>query len=523
MEITRQAIQILSEPPGSFLYHLLTLLSLQVVFAISYSRWRRQPEDEYARNMSFAAGAIFFSRMIILLAGLYLGGDPVAAGSILPPLEEAINTASVLLIVWALVPPLERYPHALDILLIGALVLSGVLYIFFAQEWQNQLAGGEVAFFGTPQATVWSLIQIAVLAIGWGYLLFNGRSFGALPLIIIGVLLIAHVVQLWNYPEFIPTNTNVAYLVRLGNLIAYSLWAIYAYLYSLTPLLESESRLQNSIEKFGNSLEQAAQVIATQQPQRRLTYALVMMNQMFDPTLSAIGLLDEENKDLIHFYSLSSTQNLGEIKSWIVDLSQQTTLSASLRQDGITHLQRDGLGSRQLYAFFESAEIEPTSTLLVYPMDINGNRIGLLVLAGPGKENQWTKYTDYLMPGLSHYITQALLNSQTPRMYEEESEPEPAEVLTTMSVPAAIVMDKARVQDLEFQLQKLNNELNESEKRRRQAEINATAAQKQARYLAAALRAAQPAANDSDSTSVDSDRTDASSQENAEANIDQIS
>jgi hypothetical protein len=523
MEITRQAIQILSEPPGSFLYHLITLLSLQVVFAISYSRWRRQPEDDYARNMSFAAGAIFVSRLIILLAGLYFGRDPVAAASILPPLEEAINTASVFLVVWALVPPLERYPRALDILLIGAIVLSGVLYLFFAQEWQNQLAAGEVAFFGTPQATIWSLIQISVLAIGWGYLLFNGRSFGALPLIIIGVLLIAHVFHLWNYPEFIPTNTNVAYPVRLGNLIAYSLWAIYAYLYSLTPLLESESRLQDSIENFGNSLEQAAQVIATQQPQRRLTYALVMMNQLFDPTLSAIGLLDEDNRDLIQFYSLLSTQSPGEINSWIVDLSQQTTLSASLKQDGITHLQRDGLGSRQLYAFFDSAGIEPTNTLLVYPMDINGNRIGLLVLAGPEKESQWTNYAEYLMPGLSHYITQALLNSQTSQIDREESEPEPVEVLTTMSVPAAIVMDKARVQDLEFQLQKLNDELKESEKRRRQAEINATAAQKQARYLAAALRAAQPAAIDPDPTSVESNNTESSSQENAEANINHIS
>jgi hypothetical protein len=176
-----------------------------------------------------------------------------------------------------------------------------------------------------------------------------------------------------------------------------------------------------------------------------------------------------------------------------------------------------------LYAFFESAGIEPTNTLLVYPMDTNGNRIGLLVLAGPGKENHWTNYSDYLLPGLSHYITQALLNSQSSRIERDESEPEPAEVLTTMSVPAAIVMDKARVQDLEFQLQKLNTELKESEKRRRQAEINATAAQKQARYLAAALRAAQPAANESDSTSVDSDSTDAASQENAEANINQIS
>ena len=66
-------------------------------------------------------------------------------------------------------------------------------------------------------------MQIAVLAVGWRYLLFFGRSLGALPSIIIGVLLIAHVIHLWNYPEFIPTDTNVAYWVRLGNLVALSI------------------------------------------------------------------------------------------------------------------------------------------------------------------------------------------------------------------------------------------------------------------------------------------------------------
>ena len=113
MDLTRQIIQIISEPPGSFIYHLVTLLALQVVFAISYSRWRRQPEDEYARNMSWAAGAIFFGRLILLLAGLYLTRDPLSAAAILPPLEQAINTASVLLLVWSLVPPLERFPRVL--------------------------------------------------------------------------------------------------------------------------------------------------------------------------------------------------------------------------------------------------------------------------------------------------------------------------------------------------------------------------------------------------------------------------
>ncbi|MFN2122916.1 MAG: hypothetical protein ACK2UP_05385 [Candidatus Promineifilaceae bacterium] len=492
MDLTRQIIQIISEPPGSFIYHLITMFALQVVFAISYARWRRQPEDEYARNMSWAAGAVFFGRLIILLAGLYVRPNPATVAVVLPPLEQALNTASVSLIVWALIPPPERYPLVLDILLLISLVLCGVLYFFSAQAWQSQLAGGVVAFQGTAQATAWSLIQIAVLAAGWGYLLFNGRSLGAFPFIILGLLLFAHIVQLWSYPEFLLIDTNVAYWVRLGNLVVYSLWAVYAYLYSLTPLLESESRRQASINNFGDALEQAAQVIATQQPQHRLTYSLIMMDEIFEPAFSAIGLIDENNQDLMIFYSLPSTQNPGEIKSWTLDLAEQSTLNTSLNQAGVVQLQREGFGSRQLSSFYEAAGLESISSLLIYPLAANGRRLGMIVLSAPEKEDYQTEEAEKLIPGFADFTAQALINSQTPAVECEEADLQPEIIVAPAGVPAAIIMDKARLKDLEFQLAKLSSDLEEAEKKRRKAEINAAAAQKQARYLAAALRAAQP-------------------------------
>lgn len=490
MDFTRQIIELLSEPPGSFIYHIITLFALQVVFAISYSRWRRQREDEYARNMSWAAGAIFLGRLILLIAGLSLSRNPAAAASILPPLEQAINTASILLLVWALIPSMARHPRALDILLIILLVLTGVMYLFFAQEWQNQIASGETAFHGTTQASIWTMMQIAALAIGFGYLLFYGRSLGALPPIIIGVLLVCTVIHLWNYPEFVPTDTNVAYWIRLGNLIAIPLWAVYAYTYAMTPLLESESKFQDSVEKFGGSLEQAAQVIATQQPPRRIAYSLQMANQMFDTSFSAIGLIDPEDNDIVDFHVMLPDQSPGEITNQELALSEHATLVTALGQDGSTQLLRSGLGSRQLYGFFEAVDIEPSSSLLVCPLGSNGDKIGILVLPAPGDADHWPEEAQNLVPGLAHFVTQALLNSQV-QPPAEEPEPLPLLPPASTAVPAAIIMDRVRVQDLEQQLASLREDLSEAEKKRRHAEANAAAAQKQARYLAGALRTVQ--------------------------------
>jgi hypothetical protein len=276
------------------------------------------------------------------------------------------------------------------------------------------------------------------------------------------------------------------------------------------------------IENFRNSLEMAAQVIATQQPLHRLTYSLILLNQIFDPTFSAVGLIDENNSEFVNFYSLRSSQSPGEFKNWILDLSQQTTLNTSLRQGGIVQLQRDGLGSRQLYSFFEAADLQPTSSLLIYPLTVNGRRIGLFAISAP-KKNDFHKEVENLLPGFSHFIAQALVNSQTQYVIEEPPEIEPENIVVATGIPAAIIMDKARLQDLEHQLKTLSEHLDVAEKKRRQAEINAAAAQKQARYLAAALRAAEPAVDRANQTSAENKVSQSSNQENGDADNDRMS
>ena len=54
MALLQQIIELLSRPPGSVIYHLVTLFALQVVLALAFSRWQRDPNDEAARRMTFA-------------------------------------------------------------------------------------------------------------------------------------------------------------------------------------------------------------------------------------------------------------------------------------------------------------------------------------------------------------------------------------------------------------------------------------------------------------------------------------
>ena len=491
MGFLQQIIRLLSEPPGSIIYHLVTLFALQVVFALSYSRWRRDSDDDQAQRLMWASALIFLGRLLLLLAGLFYGREPQLAARVLPPLEQAINTATAALLVWSLAPRPTRWPRLLDIFVVITLVLIGVMYLFFAQEWKNQVNGGITYYSGTPQAVAWTIIQIVILISGLVYLLLNSQRREPLPAIILGVLLVTEVIHLWNYAEIIPTDTNVPYWIRLGYLIAFPLWAVYAYQHVLSPLLTSESTHIESVIRFGSTLAKAAEVIASQQRERRIAKSLEMASHLLDAAFVSIGLVDRRNPSRINFTSNPTIEDGKEIKLWAIDLTRHPILNAAFIQSQTVELLPTGLGARQLHEFYGSFGIDPLGPLLIHPLLDNGSHIGLLVIAATEEQESWTEDQKSLVPGLASYISQAVVNSQLPavRFTSVPPAPEPRDVIET--VPSAILLDQVRLSSLEAERDELKSALEGAIERRKQSEEKALGIQKQARYLAAALLAAQ--------------------------------
>ncbi len=491
MEFLQQIIRLLSEPPGSVIYHLVTLFALQAVFALSYSRWRRSPEDEQAWRMTWASAAIFLGRLLLLFAALYYGRDPQQVAIYLPPLEQAINTATGALLAWSLVPRPARLPHMPDIILVLILVLVVVMFLFFAQDWRSQVENGITYYGGTPQAMVWAVLQFVILASSLAYLLIKSRLREPLPAIIIGLLLLAQIIYLFNYSEFIPTDTNIPYWLRLGYLIAIPLWAGYAYQRTLSPLLATEMIQKRSLLGFGASLEEAAQIIATRQPERRLAKSLQMSSHLLGASFVAIGLCDRSNTRLLHFTSSFPGSEATDPRKWTLDLAEHPSFNAAFAQENTMELSPSGLGARQLHQFYRAVQVEPLGPLLVHPLIANDKHIGLLVVAATAELETWSDYHRSLVPGLSSYVAQALFNSQTPPVQFRIAHSAPETRIASETIPSAILLDQAQLQSLEYERDKLQTALEAAVESRKHAEAKILVQQKQARYLAAALRAAR--------------------------------
>lgn len=496
MEFLQQTIKLLSEPPGSVIYHLVTLFALQIVFAISFSRWRRNPDDFHAQRLAWASAAIFAGRLILLFVGLINSSNPQQAASILPPLEQAINTMSIALLLWSLIPQSRRSERLPDIILVTILVLSGAMYLFFANAWQYQVNAGVTNYNSTVQAAIWTISQIIILTVGLAYVMLKTGLKEALPVIIIVVLILATVAQLFNKNEFIPTDTNIAYMIRFGYLIAFPLWAVYAYQYTLTPLLATQSTLRTSSSKFGSSLEEAAQVIATRQPQRRIVKSIEMTSDLLEAEFVALGLLDQHNPQHMLFSSNLKDEDSGELKSWMINLNRQTALNLALTQGTTMELLAEGIGARQLHDFYSTIGIDPKGPLLIHALTANETNVGLLIAAAPPDKKNWPVEKRDLMPGLANYQAQAILNSQMPSEPPVVVPPLPGPRDSTNTVPSAILLDQVQLHGLRVERDELQRNLDKAKLKTKKAEAKALAAQKQARYLAAALRAAQQSGSD---------------------------
>lgn len=491
MNLLSETIRLVSEPPGNVIYHLITLFALQIVFALSYSRWRRNEDDDIARRTMWASAVIFLARILLLFVGINMIREPEQLARILPPLDQAINTVTVILIVWSLLPSPARWPRLWDIMLIFALVLTSIFYFFSAQFWNAQIAAGVTYYGGTIASAIWTIIQIVSLISGLIYLLLNSQHKEPLPAAILGILLLFALIHLWNYIELIPTGTNVPYWTRLGYMLALPLWAIYAYQHYLSPLLSNERDHQQEIDRFGRSLNEAAEVIATRQRERRIAKSLVLATQLYDAAFASIGLVDSRNSKRINFASNLINSDPQAINQWAIDLGRHPTLNAALIQGQTIELLASGVGARQLHEFYNACGSSILGPLLIHPLVENGSNVGLLVIAARAEQEAWTDDQKALMPGLAKLICQAIANSESTSVRFEAARPAPAAREVTETVPSAIFIDQVRLRSLEAERNELKSELQEAVSRRKQAEEKALVLQKQARYLAAALKVAQ--------------------------------
>lgn len=414
MAFLQQIIELLSRPPGSVIYHLLTLFALQIVLALAFSRWQRDPNDESARRMTFAAAGILVARLILLFVGLMVEGDPTRARIVLPPLEQAIDMATVLLLVWGLAPFAMDRPRLADGLLLVSLVVVAVMYLFFFQDWQNRVnaTGLATAYIGTIQAYVWGVLQMAILGAGLVWLIMERSSRLTLRPIIVATVLLAHVANFFNYPEIIPSGTEVVYWLRLGYLVAFPLWAVQAYRDNLRGLLTPAEADRLQAAQMARNLRLSTSVISAHIPEVRLEQALDMLTGLVPTRFAAIGLIDEKNPQRVVFGQLRPAPARETGYGRQINIADHAAFRLAYEQQRGIELLPRGVGARQAHEMAQQFNVGTLGPVFVEPLVVANQCLGFLMLAAPPTVQNWSERDRAIIPGVAGFIAQAIANSR---------------------------------------------------------------------------------------------------------------
>ena len=471
MAFLQQIIELLSRPPGSVIYHLLTLFALQVVLALAFSRWQRDANDEAARRMTFAAGGMLIARLLLLLVALFVDQNPERARIVLPPLEQAIDMATVILLVWGLAAFAMDRPRLADGVVLTSLVVVAVLFFFFFQDWQNR-ATLTSAYIGTVQAYVWGVLQMGVLAGGLLWLVVDPGSRRTLRPIIVGVALLAHVANFFNYPEIIPSGTEVIYWLRLGYLVAFPLWAVLAYRDGLRGLLTTAEAERAQSAQLARNLRLSTAVIAARFSEVRLESALDMVTGLLATQFAAIGLIDEKNPQRVLFGQTRPAATRDVAYGRLINLNDHAAFRLAYEQQRGIELLPRGVGARQVHDLSQQFNVGALGPVFVEPLVVGNQCFGFLLLAAPPSAENWTDRDRAIVPGVAAFIAQAIANS---RRLESEAPARPAPAPAPRPPEADAERERLIIELAEARRQQVA-----AEERARQAETMAVALQQRA-------------------------------------------
>jgi signal transduction histidine kinase len=480
MSLTQQLIQFLSESPGNIVYHLVVLFSLQVVFALGLSQWRRDGADLFARRLTWAAGGALLLRLGLLLAGMAVYADPTTAVSVLPPLEQAVYAATAVLIVWALLPSPARQPQLSDTIAIILLMVVGMMYIFFAQSWPEQALAG-VAYPDSSQAMLWALFQLAVLLTGFALTVAERPLWFSLQQIIIFILLTAQVLHFFSNSGA-ASQTSADHWTRFGYLLALPLWAVLAYRKNLESWQRPLPVPAQSSAQLPTLLTLSSQVINTLQPEQNARAAIEMAPKILPAaTHVALALTQPDNPDRLEVSGNWNAPKARRPLNWLIRLDEWTAFQQALEENSPIELKPDGTGARQLRLWYEEIGLPPAGALLILPLIIEDRRLGLLLLGRANNQSDWPDDEKSAAEALSHYIAQALHNSHAFSQFADQI------ANTPQTVNPELPLVSGQIITLEEERDRLKAELEVTSIRLMHAETQAAKSARQAHDLADTL------------------------------------
>lgn len=387
---------ILSSPPGGLAYHLIMLFAIQAVLGMALDEVGRSNRPELRRTV-IAFGVLFVSRLFLMGVALVAWQGLVPSQVVLPPLERFLDLLGIILLFYAINFKETRGVSAGRILLVANLILAVIAYLVLTAAWYFALRfSPELRYNGYWHEYVWEPWQIAIAAVGVVYVLrqqnITQKVLASSMFVLFVVGHLAHVLSLQGGP-------HVAGWVRVGNIIAYPLFATMTYranaanwaierkraemtLPQRQPKLQEDavngpSRLRRGIER----LEIATHVLGSLELPTVVERATDTAIKVFDVELVALLIRRAPASTALEIAGVRHRAGSYDANKGQIDLAEVPLLRRLLHRQKQIIIEADDDGAEEWTDLLEQIGASSDYSFMIQPLVAEGESIGALLIA----------------------------------------------------------------------------------------------------------------------------------------------
>lgn len=402
--------EFLGSPAIPLAYYLFTLFGIEAALVIAWGQWQRS-DSFRARRLTVVFGSLTLLRIMLLLL-VFVGSNDSALEAVwVPPFERVVAIISLGLLVWGFTPYFRKQEVFGTTLLLLNSIFALAFYVITIFYWQgsdfNQ-GRFEIWF------VAWQLLLVLFGLFNCATKLDDERTYALFAFVALLGGYIAHIVLAADYP--LP---HLPVWVRLGEMIAYPLFAIAIYQGAIQSLSARSQELQNLSEK---SLDEIRGLIAMFEATREINSSLELASVLDGATESitlALGAdvaaiaLPEDNQDIsqLRLVSIYNPSRKGRGEAVTFPLNDQQVIKHALKRKYQVQIDeyQDNNQIRMLFAVMGAEGVGP---LLVQPLLEENEPIGVLVVGNPASKRVFTSSEEQLCKSLADQIAVSISHAR---------------------------------------------------------------------------------------------------------------
>jgi signal transduction histidine kinase len=424
---------LLTTQTGGLVYHLLTLFAIEAGLAVAWDHWRRTGSQQ-PRRLMVAFGGLLTVRLGFI--ALYLLHDWSGWRLFLalrPPLVSTLETAAIVLLVWAFVLPALNDRRLARAFIISQGGMTALVALLFIPIWYLVFTSRpDLDYAATWQGALWETWRAILLVGAVGVMVWKQREEWVPLLVAFGALLVGRILLLFFPVVGLSPSSYSALggLDRLGNLIAYPLMAVVTYKLSAADVWVIHRNLksyQGRLEAMREQARQHSQELLYMLEASRVTNASLELEKVLSKMIESIALAVRTDFAVIAVMEDPDSgtmrittgydplaREIWEISQVRFTLDRYPHIHEAFRTQHPLILQSEEPSSHlvAMHALMGSVEVGP---VLVQPLVHKDEGLGVIMLSNAQSQRPFSPEDTHLSQALAGQVSGAIANA---RLYE---------------------------------------------------------------------------------------------------------